>query len=77
MYMYMYMYATILHVYRQLMHSPPQTHTYMYVHCTILAITTEHTLERMLGSAAMMVERAFIALVLTWTAGSFNTRSSC
>ena len=31
----------------------------------------------MLGSAAMMVERAFMALVLTCTAGSFNTRSSC
>ena len=35
------------------------------------------TLERMLGSAAMMVESAFIALVLTCTAGSFSTRSSC
>ena len=34
------------------------------------------TRDSMLGSAAMMVDRAFIALFLTCTAGSLDTRSS-
>ena len=34
------------------------------------------TLERILGSAATIVDKAFMALVLTCTAGSFNTLSN-
>lgn len=36
-------------------------------------VSKVHTSERMPGSAATIDERAFMARVLTWTAGSFDT----
>ena len=49
------------------------------VHCLSVCLFIHYhtlTLERILGSAATIVDSAFIALVLTCTADSFNTRSN-
>ena len=43
----------------------------------LTSIHTCFTLDKMLGSAATITDNAFIAFVLTWTAGSFNTFKSC
>jgi len=47
---------------------------------TLLNINCQYTcmftLDKMLGSAATITDKAFIAFVLTWTAGSFSTFKS-
>lgn len=66
--------------FRKLYHMHVQTA--VTVHLCYVVMGNKHvqyhaskpTLDRIPGSTATMVDKDFMALVRTWTAGSFNTR---